>query len=451
MARLCSAGTGRNTVALLASILFVNGAMLFAVNKYFTSTSQLMCTCPEQYSGEPPNDTIKKSEKQKEETGRQKLQGEQAEEKVTQNSEQQLLQQPLEGQQQLFEKQRQTLEQEHQIKLQDELQIQKVKLERECQATVQQALAEQKKTEQQRMERPLQARLNHQIWEQIRLLQKWWGLRVKENSLVENATLLESLQRSLFLSQYWTYFESGQPPLDVTPPSDVTEWWKAAAMIDWLMEAPAKIKCQHRQPMGNWMVCMDPPYTVKPPCLVYSFGIAFDFSFDDAMGAIGCEVHSFDPSMKTEDHKRNDNVTFHKLGLSGVTSSNFTARRDSYVKGKQIWTVKTLDVIMKDLGHEGRTLDVLKIDVEGHEWAVVDDLLKKNILTSQIRQFMLEWHLFPDWPSKDGYSGLYDIYRRLKEAGFTEYSKHAHPRNLNPDKFNLQADDRFVNTKFTPR
>ena len=30
-------------------------------------------------------------------------------------------------------------------------------------------------------------------------------------------------------------------------------------------------------------------------CLVYSFGIDWDFKFDDAIAGMGCEVHAFDP------------------------------------------------------------------------------------------------------------------------------------------------------------
>jgi hypothetical protein len=42
-----------------------------------------------------------------------------------------------------------------------------------------------------------------------------------------------------------------------------------------------------------------------------------------------------------------------------------------------------------------RPLDVLKIDVEGHEWAVIENLLQDKMFL-KIRQFMLEYHLFPD-------------------------------------------------------
>lgn len=30
-------------------------------------------------------------------------------------------------------------------------------------------------------------------------------------------------------------------------------------------------------------------------CLVYSFGIDWDFKFDNAIASMGCEVHAFDP------------------------------------------------------------------------------------------------------------------------------------------------------------
>ncbi|XP_076812207.1 uncharacterized protein LOC143459115 [Clavelina lepadiformis] len=55
----------------------------------------------------------------------------------------------------------------------------------------------------------------------------------------------------------------------------------------------------------------------KGKCLVYSFGINNDFSFDDEMAKLGCEVHSFDPSMTLADNSvTNTGVIFHKIGIS---------------------------------------------------------------------------------------------------------------------------------------
>ena len=91
---------------------------------------------------------------------------------------------------------------------------------------------------------------------------------------------------------------------------------------------------------------------------------------------------------------------------------------------------------------------MLKIDVEGHEWAIVDDLMKKGILTSQVRHFLLEWHLFPDWPEKNEYQRLFHVYERLKKSGFVEYFKGPHPKRLDPERFNIQGDIEFINSKF---
>ncbi|CAG2232362.1 unnamed protein product [Mytilus edulis] len=41
--------------------------------------------------------------------------------------------------------------------------------------------------------------------------------------------------------------------------------------------------------------CNTSPFVVQKPCLVYSFGINNQWSFDDAMANIGCDVFSFDP------------------------------------------------------------------------------------------------------------------------------------------------------------
>lgn len=62
---------------------------------------------------------------------------------------------------------------------------------------------------------------------------------------------------------------------------------------------------------GAWDVCYD---RLAPPCVVYSFGIADDWSFDKALADFGCEVHSFDPSIGMDDHDPAKNVHFHNMG-----------------------------------------------------------------------------------------------------------------------------------------
>eukprot|EP00966_Prymnesium_polylepis_P166004 3837496-Prymnesium_polylepis.1 len=70
----------------------------------------------------------------------------------------------------------------------------------------------------------------------------------------------------------------------------------------------------------QWPVCYDRPLGGDGgDCLVYSFGIAGDFHFDDMMARRGCEVHSFDPTeatMALHMSHTEKNVHFHGWGLA---------------------------------------------------------------------------------------------------------------------------------------
>jgi hypothetical protein len=94
---------------------------------------------------------------------------------------------------------------------------------------------------------------------------------------------------------------------------------------------------------GDKFVCMDDLILGKP-CLIYSFGIANDWTFEDFMDYRGCEIHAHDPTVDFP-AKRGDHITFNKLGL-GVTTEP---------------TMDTLENIFKKNGHSNTTVDVLKV------------------------------------------------------------------------------------------
>ncbi|KAK0069662.1 methyltransferase-like protein 24, partial [Biomphalaria pfeifferi] len=255
-----------------------------------------------------------------------------------------------------------------------------------------------------------------------------------------------------FLTNYTKMFGHNQmqtPAADPNSALTIRTWWQAAAMIDWYYNGPKRYECKQVKPMGNWHICQDPPYTVSPPCLVYSFGINYDFSFDDAMVSLGCEVHSFDPSMNMETHKRkNGNFSyFYKWGLSNVNADAYEPRKDVYVKNVQSWKMRTLKSLIKELGHEERTIDVLKMDIEGYEWGVVDNLLETDVL-KQVRQFLIEYHLFPSFPAKVEYVYLYQTISRVREMGFREFYYGDEPRNINEANFNNQRVVDYVSFFF---
>lgn len=239
-----------------------------------------------------------------------------------------------------------------------------------------------------------------------------------------------------------------RPTYNLSQSVTQSDWFTAAMFLEIdFRQRPRDYICQNTSQMGNWYVCLDGKFFPDDPCLVYSFGIGNDFSFDDDMANQGCEVHSFDPSMGVKDHIRNSSVHFHAIGLGGKVIENFNARKDMYVKEKQTWTIMTLGSIMAALGHKDRDLDVLKIDVEGHEWAVIEYLLQSGLL-NRIKQFSLEYHLFSDWPAKSEYPKLLSIYRQLGRRGFKKFWTGLHPLDHRPDRFNIQADTGYVNMRY---
>ncbi|XP_052103431.1 uncharacterized protein LOC127736906 [Mytilus californianus] len=131
---------------------------------------------------------------------------------------------------------------------------------------------------------------------------------------------------------------------------------------------------------GGWNCCHDKPYRPPFPCFAYSFGINWDFSFDDAVvETYGCDVHSFDPSMNQPDFRRGDHIWFHNLGMSNTKSR----------KGK--WNVSSLKDISKHLNHTSRRVDILKMDVETMEWESFPNIIKTGALANT-RQMLIEFH-----------------------------------------------------------
>ena len=96
---------------------------------------------------------------------------------------------------------------------------------------------------------------------------------------------------------------------------------------------------------GDYFVCMDSILVKKDkPCIIYTFGIANDWSFEDGMDYLGCEIHAHDPTVDFP-AERGENIHFYKLGISTETASN----------------VATLSDILKKNGHTDSIIDYLKV------------------------------------------------------------------------------------------
>ncbi len=153
---------------------------------------------------------------------------------------------------------------------------------------------------------------------------------------------------------------------------------------------------------GGWTIVQG---TIGPSSIVYSVGIGEDASFDIALiKRFGVRVHAFDPTPQSIEWVERQNFpsefVMHPYGLAhfdGTVTfnppenprhvSHTMLDRPTTVDRAITVPVKRLATIMAELGHD--RIDLLKIDIEGAEYRVVED-----ILDSQIRppQFLVEYH-----------------------------------------------------------
>jgi FkbM family methyltransferase len=176
---------------------------------------------------------------------------------------------------------------------------------------------------------------------------------------------------------------------------------------------------------AQFAVC---PELINVDSVVYSFGIGTDISFDlEIIRRFGPDVHAFDPTPRSlawlKTQRLPERFRIHEYGVS--THDGFAAFAlprspvhvsHSIVSGKSHHEltisapVRRIASIMKALGHT--QIDLLKMDIEGAEYDVIDDLLEESI---HIRQLCVEFH--HRWP-EIGVEKTRNAIDRLRSAGY---------------------------------
>ncbi|KAK2717615.1 hypothetical protein QYM36_006403 [Artemia franciscana] len=140
---------------------------------------------------------------------------------------------------------------------------------------------------------------------------------------------------------------------------------------------------------GNKTLCLDsdvmPDQNGK--CLIYSFGVNDDWSFEEAMQVYGCKVLAFDPSIGKKPFKYSDNIYFYDFGLGKIDDLH-------HPDG---WKLRTLGTLVDKFGHTNDIIDVLKIDIEGAEYDALLEMLESGVLMN-VKQIVMEVHnLYDDY------------------------------------------------------
>jgi FkbM family methyltransferase len=150
-----------------------------------------------------------------------------------------------------------------------------------------------------------------------------------------------------------------------------------------------------------WILC---PEGLDARSIVYSGGVGRDITFEhDLVKNYGCQVVLFDPSptgLETMALPENKIPQFkhHAVALAGQCGTLKFTRPIYEDEGswhkQQAGGVAALEVpcvdlatLMRQNGHDH--IDLLKIDIEGAEYEVIDDLLKRRL---PVKQVLVEFH-----------------------------------------------------------
>jgi Methyltransferase domain len=193
---------------------------------------------------------------------------------------------------------------------------------------------------------------------------KHWSLQQADHNLAENSESTYGSSRIWYANNFFPYFNCPH-----------------AKRIGGLGDGAKWVCDPHR--LVNVAQRREANGKPGPHCIIYSVGSNGNYDFEDGIinevGTI-CEIHVFDFSYNYErPQNKEKNIHFHQWGLRASSE-------------RRPWkgVFYTFPEILKLLGHEGKTIDIFKIDCEGCEWATRPDWMNQDI-----RQVLIETHGAP--------------------------------------------------------
>ncbi|TRZ10762.1 hypothetical protein HGM15179_016345 [Zosterops borbonicus] len=165
----------------------------------------------------------------------------------------------------------------------------------------------------------------------------------------------------------------------------------------------SQISCEHKDlnslkgysetTKKPWSICLDERFSLihrirSKQCRLYSLGLGSDDNqFELSMANSGCEVHRFDPSIKSAHIQEGRHLWYHRLSIDWRDPNPAIAAHKLHSNTKKLGTV------LNEFGHQ--KIDVLKADVESAEWKILENLILEDVV-EQIGQLVFEVHIH--WP-----------------------------------------------------
>jgi FkbM family methyltransferase len=171
------------------------------------------------------------------------------------------------------------------------------------------------------------------------------------------------------------------------------------------------------------------PELLDKDSIVYSFGIGEDISFDlDIINNHGCRIFAYDPTPRSIEWISNQdlpaNFQFQPYGIDCIDKESvfYLPKNKSFVSGslslnefidekeKIIVPVFRLKKLMEENGHDH--INILKMDIEGAEYDVLEDIINSGI---SVQQILVEFH---HRFMKDGVQKSRNALKLLSDNGF---------------------------------
>ena len=190
------------------------------------------------------------------------------------------------------------------------------------------------------------------------------------------------------------------------------------------------VECPHQWYGNSYGGFYINPSLLNSNSIVYSFGIGKDISFDrKCIKKHKCKVYAFDPTPKSVNFIKQQRLPngffFYDYGIteseSGVVDF-YLPKNPKAVSGSLVKTtlvnshdsikvmMKSFDDITNDLKH--KHIDVVKMDIKGSEYLVLDKILDMNLT---IDQFLVGIH---DQLLKEGKSKSKKLVEKMKQKGY---------------------------------